>query len=536
MSADTTSVFYQVGQAVKAEISSGNQGILNTAQTWQGTQTFADVIIATGKTITLTDHTDHGVLYSDVDGVLSTKAGFEYDASSDTLTVSNLSVTGVTTSVQTTNLEVKDNFIHVSKGANAGAYDKDSGLYFERAQGSDAQAFIWDESEDRFVLGQLSGGGSTKTVTFSGVSAQVGTAAAGATVGVSISGNLNYSNSGQYGSPGTVTTPDKFYLLPTVDGQTVQVGSGSEQLSQDIKDMGSGFYIIATMDLSGGGDMLSGYSVVVYVAPGDTFADVTTLHLWDGAAGAFFNDQGEMYNATSFASGETFDFGGAAATPLTHTNGYYSSGTGIFTFSISDTSASLGASANTDISTGAYPKTASIESSGSVTYAAGTYDVTFTLKGQLASDITDFQISGTDGGSPVTDYNGFITPFAYNSGTLSYISDSASPYTTFQQLAVDASKLQYSSSNTGFNGGYFLANSTDGTQLEVSFDATPGENDYIGLAHGSSVVMPVPATGSADGPDADTATVTPGPLTVGELKLDQQNLGDYADFTAGLNA
>ena len=514
---DPSTVLYQMGQAVSAKVSLGKSELLSGTNTWTGaSNTF-----------------NNGVSIGDLTALRA--ATFN-----DNVTITgNLTVNGTTTALATSTLEVDDNFIHLSKGASDGAYAKDSGLYFERGAGSDAQAFIWDESEGEFVLGGLQGGGSTKTVTFSGVSAQIGTAAAGATVGVSISGDLNYSNSGQYGSPGTVTTPDKFYLLPTASGQTVQLGSGSEELSQDISDMGSGFYIITTMDLQGGGDMISEYSVVVYVAPGDTFADVTTLHLWDGAAGAFFNDQGEMYSPTSFANGETFDFGGGATGPLTHTNGYFSSGTGIFTFSISDTSASLGASANTDISTGSYPKTASIESAGTVTYAAGTYDVTFTLKGQVASDITEIQISGTDGGSPVTDYNGFITPFAYNSGTLSYIADSSSPYTTFQQLALDASKLQYSSSNTGFNGGYFLASSTDGTQLEVSFDATPGENDYIGLANGSSTVMPVPASGTADGPDSDTATVTPGSLRVGSVTITDQtdgevSLGDLTDFEAGL--
>ena len=118
------------------------------------------------------------------------------------------------------------------------------------------------------------------------------------------------------------------------------------------------------------------------------------------------------------------------------------------------------------------------------------------LKGQLASDITEVQISGTNSGSPVVDWQGNPAPFAYNSGTLSYIADSASPYTTFQQLAEDASKLAYSSSNTSTNGGYYLASSTDGLLLEVSFNTTPGSSDHIGLAHGSSVVMPVPASGS----------------------------------------
>jgi hypothetical protein len=523
MSADTTSVFYQVGQAVKAEIASGNQGLLNTAQTWQGTQTFADVIIATGKTITLTDHVDHGVLYSDASGVLSTKTGFEYDASSDTLTVSNLSVTGTTTSVQTTNLEVKDNFIHVSKGANAGAYDKDSGLYFERAQGSEAQAFIWDESEDRFVLGQLSGGGSTKTVTFTDLDAQIGTAAPGATIDININGALGLTSS--FASGGAANDPESFYVFTgNTDSKKVTVDGELRDLPSNISDnLGTGLYVWSIMDPSDG-SMNSKYAVFVYVASGDTFADVTKLHVWDDAYGMFVSTNGDYYI-------DSPDSGTAI------TSGSATFGSATFTFITTDSTAGVTSDSSAQSFTGSGNLwSASITAAGSTTYTAGTYDVTMVLKGQLASEATEVQISATSGGSPVTDFNGNPVPFGWNTGTLSYIADSADPYTTFQQLAVDASKLGYSPTNTSTNGGYFMASSTDGTQLEVSFDTTPGGSDYIGLAHGSSVVMPVPPSGSADGPDADTATVTPGPLTVGELKLDQQNLGDYADFTAGLNA
>jgi len=160
MSADTTSVFYQVGQAVAAQITSNNSTFLGATNTFTATQTFADVVIGTGYEIQLTDHVDHGVLYSDADGNLSTKAGFEYDASSDTLTVSNLSVTGTTTSVQTTNTEIKDNLIVLNEGANDSATEaKDGGLLFERASGTQNAAFLFEESQDRFEIGLTDGTG-----------------------------------------------------------------------------------------------------------------------------------------------------------------------------------------------------------------------------------------------------------------------------------------------------------------------------------------------------------------------------------------
>lgn len=323
---DPSTVLYQMGEAVAAKVSLGKSELLSGTNTWTGaSNTF-----------------NNGVSIGDLTALRA--ATFN-----DNVTISgNLTVNGTTTALSTTEMEVKDNFIHLSKGASDGAYAKDSGFYFERGSGSDPQALIWDESEDRFTVGSIDGG-STKSLSL------------------------------------------------TVNAQ--------------------------------------------------------------------------------------------------------------------------------------------IDSSGSFT--TGEYIVTFKLKGHLLSDITDFQISGTDGGSPVTDYNGNPAPFAYNSGTLSYIANSASPYTTFQQLAIDASKLSYSSANTADNGGYYLASTTDGALLEVTFDANPGSNDYIGLAHGSSVAKNVPTAFDNSNPNDDTANVTPGPLRVGSIAITDQTdgelaLGDLTDFEAGL--
>jgi plastocyanin len=71
----------------------------------------------------------------------------------DAVITGNLQVDGTTTTISTTNLDVSDNFINLSKGASGGAFNKDSGFYFERASGSAPAVFVWDESEDEFVLG-----------------------------------------------------------------------------------------------------------------------------------------------------------------------------------------------------------------------------------------------------------------------------------------------------------------------------------------------------------------------------------------------
>ena len=63
----------------------------------------------------------------------------------------NLIVSGTTTTVDTTNVEIKDRVISLNKGV-AGDNNKDIGLYFDRG-GLDPALFIWDESENVFKLG-----------------------------------------------------------------------------------------------------------------------------------------------------------------------------------------------------------------------------------------------------------------------------------------------------------------------------------------------------------------------------------------------
>lgn len=159
MSADTTSVFYQVGQAVAQQIASSAFDT-SVANTFTGTQTFANVIISTGNRITLTDHVNNGVLYANGNGAVVQDSGFTYDAVTDTLSVSNLNVTGTTTSVQTTNTEIKDNLIVINEGANDNVAEaNDGGILFERASGSQNGAFLFEESEDRFEVGLTDGTG-----------------------------------------------------------------------------------------------------------------------------------------------------------------------------------------------------------------------------------------------------------------------------------------------------------------------------------------------------------------------------------------
>jgi hypothetical protein len=120
--ADTNSIFYKIGQATKSSISNAIDALKSNAFVIGTSSDNADLTVNGGATIT-----------------------------------GNLTVQGETTTLSTSNLNVKDNFIRLSEGASNGAFDKDQGFYFERASGSNAGAFIFDESEDTFVVGTLGG-------------------------------------------------------------------------------------------------------------------------------------------------------------------------------------------------------------------------------------------------------------------------------------------------------------------------------------------------------------------------------------------
>ena len=63
----------------------------------------------------------------------------------------NLTVSGTTTTVNQTNLDVSDNIIGLNRGASTNT--NDSGIIIERGTTGDNAAILWDESNDDFVFG-----------------------------------------------------------------------------------------------------------------------------------------------------------------------------------------------------------------------------------------------------------------------------------------------------------------------------------------------------------------------------------------------
>tara|TARA_B100001250_G_scaffold220076_1_gene188780 strand:+ start:3659 stop:5134 length:1476 start_codon:yes stop_codon:yes gene_type:complete len=67
----------------------------------------------------------------------------------------NLVVNGTTTTVATTNTTITDNLLELNSGAGSNA--NDSGIIIERGSTGDNAIFVWDESEDKFIVGTTTG-------------------------------------------------------------------------------------------------------------------------------------------------------------------------------------------------------------------------------------------------------------------------------------------------------------------------------------------------------------------------------------------
>ena len=113
----------------------------------------------------------------------------------------NLTVSGLTTTINTTNSTISDSLIELNSGA--GSNSNDLGFIFERGSTGDNAAIIWDESADVFVLG---------TTTATGAS----------------TGDLTVSQVGLHAGSITINSA---YTFPTSDGTADQVlttnGSGT---------------------------------------------------------------------------------------------------------------------------------------------------------------------------------------------------------------------------------------------------------------------------------------------------------------------
>ena len=80
------------------------------------------------------------------------------DASGNATISGNLTVSGTTTTISTTNTLIADRLIELANGASTGA---DSGIIIERGSTGNNAAFVWDESDDTFVIATTTATGAS---------------------------------------------------------------------------------------------------------------------------------------------------------------------------------------------------------------------------------------------------------------------------------------------------------------------------------------------------------------------------------------
>ena len=185
------------------------------------------------------------------------------DAFVDSLTVTdnltiggNFTVNGTTTTVATTNMVVSDNLIELNNGASSNS--NDSGIVIERGSTGDNAIFMWDESNDTFVLGTTEAtGASTGNLTVTDGALQAGS--------LDISGNVDIDGTLEtdalsIASTAVTSTAAELNLL---DGITAGTVSASLAVIVDSNKDITGFRNItltgeldaATLDISGNADI-----------------------------------------------------------------------------------------------------------------------------------------------------------------------------------------------------------------------------------------------------------------------------------------
>jgi len=162
---------YKIGDGSTAWTSLGysslpSNAIASTGGTFTGAVTFdgASPIVFEGATadahettITITDPTaDRTITIPNETGTVVTTAGGTFTGA---VTIPDLTVTGTTTTVSSTNTVVADSLFELNNGASSNA--NDLGIVMERGSTGDNAIIAWDESADKFTMGTTTATGAS---------------------------------------------------------------------------------------------------------------------------------------------------------------------------------------------------------------------------------------------------------------------------------------------------------------------------------------------------------------------------------------
>jgi len=224
-----------------------NSKLANSAITIGGTAT------SLGGTITAL------TALTDVDLTSGNKTVFD-GVGSNTLTIGaggttvvvagNFTVSGTTTTVNTTTLSIEDPLLLLSNGAS-GSASVDAGFVIERGNDTNV-AFLWDESTDKFAAITTSDTGTTAgNVTIAGYA----DFQAAAIVGTNLTGTLQTAAQANVTSLGTIASLVTSGVLTAGGVVSITDGSNSAPALTNTGDTNTGVYFSAadTVDITVGG-------------------------------------------------------------------------------------------------------------------------------------------------------------------------------------------------------------------------------------------------------------------------------------------
>jgi len=218
----------------------------------------------------------------------------------------NLTVTGTTTSVQTTNTAISDALIELNNGESANTGDV--GIIMERGSTGDNAAIIWDESADKFVVGTTTAtGSSTGNLTVATGTLVANLDSDSTLTSVKVATAVVDSNSNELiAFPSAVSNAVnqiKVSNAATGNNPILEAEGGDVNVGLDVQLKGTG-----SLDVKGTADKAAQIKLYEDTLAGTEYvgllaADMSasyTLKLPTGASGA---DAGKSLVVSSFASG-----------------------------------------------------------------------------------------------------------------------------------------------------------------------------------------------------------------------------------------
>ena len=414
----------------------------------------------------------------------------------------NLTVSGTTTSINTTNLEIQDPIIELNKN-NSGGADVDAGIFIQRGSAGNNAVFYWNEGDDKFKAVLSNSVATATSITDSSTATIVanleGNVTGNADTATALAtarsiGGVSFDGTGDINLPGVNTSGNQNTSGTAAVATTVTVTDNESTNEENVVTF------VAGADSDGGNVGLESDGNFTYNPSTGTVT-----------ATKFKGDGSELTGIAGSSGSSTLNIVGDDSTDMEVTVGtdrlFFQGGTNVttstdsgaqLTISVSDAPTFSGTVTFGSISDGTITVTAFVDEDDMSSNSA-----TLIPTQQSVKAYVDNEISGVGGGS----------------STLNVVGDDS----TDMEIALGTDRLF-------FQGGTNITTSTDsGAQLTISVDDAP---TFSGAVTASSFVI-----GSADINETDLEKldgITDGTVAANKAVVVDTNkdAGSFRNITA----